>query len=159
MTDRPNRAEMLDRINTLMAAGALPFAALLILDALAEGGVSSTQIVVLEWAAKGALALVAVLLSVAIARKWRAGGPAPDEDSYSAAMLRKAVAASWVATFVVLTQFDSLFEGAGFLGMVELPMVYAGGIVTAFMLVVLSLTYFLLMLVSSSQPDAWEESS
>jgi hypothetical protein len=148
---------MLDRINSLMAAGALPFAALLLLDALADGGVNSTLVSVLEWTAKGALALVAVLLAVAIARKWRARGPAPDEDSYSSAMLRRAVAVSWVATFVVLTQFDSLFEGAGVLGMVELPLVHAGGIVNAFMLVVLSLTYFGLMMLASSQPDAVEE--
>ena len=157
MRDRPNRAEMLDRINTLMAAGALPFAALLLLDALVDGGVNSTLVSVLEWTAKGALALVAVLLAVAIARKWRARGPAPDEDGYSSAMLRRAVAASWVATFVVLTQFDSLFEGAGVLGMVELPLVHAGGIVTAFMLAVLSLTYFGLMMLAGSQPDAVEE--
>lgn len=157
MRDRPNRAEMLDRINTLMAAGALPFAALLLLDALDDGGVNSTLVSVLEWTAKGALALVAVLLAIAIARKWRARGPAPDEDSYSSAMLRRAVAVSWVATFVVLTQFDSLFEGAGVLGMVELPLVHAGGIVTAFMLAVLSLTYFGLMMLAGGQPDAVKE--
>lgn len=159
MKDRPNRAEMLDRINTLMAAGALPFAALLMLDALAQGGVDSTLLAVLEWAAKGALALVFVLLAVTIARKWRARGPAPDEDSYSAAVLRKALAASWVATFVVLTQFDGLFAGAGVLGIVELPLVHAGGIVTAFMLVVLSLTYFGLMVLASDRPEALEGAS
>jgi hypothetical protein len=148
---------MLDRINTLMASGALPFAALLLLDALAEGGVNSTLVSVLEWTAKGALALVAVLLAIAIARKWRARGTALEEDSYSSAMLRRAVAVSWVATFGVLTQFDSLFEGAGVLGMVELPLVHAGGIVTAFMLVVLSLTYFGLMMLANGQPDAVEE--
>jgi len=157
LKDRPNRAEMLDRINTLMAAGALPFAVLLMLDALAEGGVDPTLLAVLEWAAKGALALVVVLLSVAIVRKWRARGPAPDEDSYSAATLRKALAASWVATFVVLTQFDSLFEGEGVLGVVELPLLHAGGIVTAFMLVVLSLTYFAQMMLGSGQSEPSEE--
>jgi hypothetical protein len=41
--------------------------------------------------------------------------------------------------------------------MVELPLVHAGAIVTAFMLVVLSLTYFGLMMLASSQPDAVEE--
>jgi hypothetical protein len=148
---------MLDRINTLMAGGALPFAALLLLDALTAGGVNHTLVSVLEWTAKGALALVAVLLAFAIARKWRARGPASEEDSYSSAMLRRAVAVSWVATFVVLTQFDSLFEGAGVLGMVELPLVHAGGIVTAFMLVVLSLTYFGSMMLASGQRDALEE--
>lgn len=159
MNDQSNRAELLDRINTLMATGALPFAALLVLDALADAGVDSTLITMLDWAAKGALAVVVVLLSVAVARKARSGRPAPDEDSYSAATLRKALAASWVATFVVLTQFDSLFDGAGILGVAELPLVHAGGIVTAFMLVVLSLTYFALMMRASDEPDPSEEAS
>ena len=159
MNDQPNRAELLDRINALMAAGALPFAALLLLDALADAGVDSTLLTVLDWAAKGALTVVVVLLSVTVARKARSGKPAPDEDSYSATTLRKALATSWVATFVILTQFDSLFEGAGILGIVELPLVHAGGIVTAFMLVVLSLTYFGLMMLASDEPDASEEAS
>lgn len=159
MNDQPNRAELLDRINALMATGALPFAALLLLDALADAGVDSTLLTVLDWAAKGALTVVIVLLSVTVARKARSGKPAPDEDSYSATTLRKALATSWVATFVVLTQFDSLFEGAGILGIVELPLVHAGGIVTAFMLVVLSLTYFGLMMLASDEPDASEEAS
>jgi len=159
LNDQPNRAELLDRINALMATGALPFAALLLLDALADAGVDSTLLTVLDWAAKGALTVVVVLLSVTVARKARSGKPAPDEDSYSATTLRKALATSWVATFVVLTQFDSLFEGAGILGIVELPLVHAGGIVTAFMLVVLSLTYFGLMMLASDEPDASEEAS
>lgn len=159
MNDQPNRAELLDRINTLMATGALPFAALLLLDALADSGVDSTLLTVLDWAAKGALAVVVVLLSVAVARKAKSGKPAPDEDSYSATTLRKALAASWAATFVVLTQFDSLFKGAGILGVVQLPLVYAGEIVTAFMLVVLSLTYFGLMTLASDEPDPSDEAS
>lgn len=154
MKNQPNRAEMMDRINTLMAAGALPFAVLLMLDALAEGGVDSTLLAVLEWAAIGTLALLVVLLAVAVVRKWRASGPSPYGESYSAAMLRKAVAASWVATFVVLTQVDSLFQGPGVLGLVELPLPHAGGIVTAFMLVVFSLTYFGLMLGGGQADNA-----
>lgn len=157
MNVQPNRAELLDRINTLMATGALPFAALLLLDALADAGVHSTLLTVLDLAAKAALAVIVVLLSIAVARKARSGQPAVDEDSYSSATLRKALAASWVATFVVLTQFDSLFDGAGILGLAELPLVHAGGIVTAFMLVVLSLTYFGLMIRASDEPDASEE--
>jgi Mg2+/citrate symporter len=164
LKDQSNRAELLDQINTLMATGALPFAALLLLDALADAGVGSTLLAVLDWAAKGALAAVVVLLSIAVARKARSGRTAPyedsySEDSYSATMLRKALAASWVATFVVLTQFDSLFEGAGILGVVEMPLVHAGGIVTAFMLVVFSLTYFGLMMLASDEPNPSKEAS
>lgn len=146
MTGQTNRAEMLDRINTLMALGALPFAALLVLDALAAGGVNSMLVTVLEWAAKTGLVLALVLLVVAIVRKWRARGPTPYEESYSAAMLRRAVGASWVATFVVLTQFDSLFQGPGLLGVGELPLEHSGGIIAALMLAVFSLTYLGLML-------------
>jgi len=146
MTNQTSRAEMLDRINTLMAVGALPFAALLVLDALAAGGVNSALINVLEWAAKGGLALAVLLLVVAVARKWRARGPTPYEESYSAAMLSKALAASWVVTFVVLTQFDSLFQGPGLLGLGELPLAHSGDIIAALMLAVFGLTYLRMML-------------
>jgi len=150
MNENTNRAEMLDRINTLMATGALPFAALLVLDALAAGGEGSVLIYVLEWIAKGLLTLIVVLLFIAIFRKWRAAGPSHNEESYSAAILLKAMSAAWVATFVLLTQFDSLFQEPGMLGTVMLPLVHAGDIVAAFMLAVFSLTYLGLMLASGS---------
>ena len=146
MTEHTNRAEMLDRINTLMALGALPFAALLVLDALAAGGVNSILVTALEWAAKAGLALAVVFLVFAIVRKWRARGPASYEESYSAAILRKALGASWVAPLVVLTQFDTLFHGPGLLGAGKLPLEHSGGIIAALMLVVFSVTYLGLML-------------
>ena len=151
MNEQTNRAEMLDRINTLMATGALPFAILLVLDALVAGGVGSALIDILGWVAKGLLIVVMVLLAISIFRKWRAVSPSHNEESYSAAMLLKAMGASWIATFVLLTQFDSLFQEPGMLGMVILPLVHAGEIVAAFMLAVFSLTYLGLMLASDSE--------
>ena len=143
MAAKPNRAEFRDRINSLMAAGALPFAVLLILDALPETAGQSNIVTAVSWLAKGLLGLVVAWLAVMMVRKWRAGGGnEPAAESYSAATLLKSTGVSWVVTLVVLIQVDSMFQGNGILGITELPLRFAGEITAALMLAVFSITYF-----------------
>ena len=149
MENQHLRAELRDRINTFLALGALPFASLLILDALKAGIGHTDLIVALDWIAKIALSLVVVWCIVLIVRKLRTGSGSDlsGDDSYTTSAILKAAATSWVVTFVLLYQFfDRLFQEGHFMGIVELPLAHSGEIIAAFMLIVFSLTYFALNL-------------
>ncbi|MBD3298920.1 MAG: hypothetical protein GF341_09715 [candidate division Zixibacteria bacterium] len=144
MERQHERAELQDRVHSLLALGALPFSAILVLDAFSAGTGNAGVVNALSWVAKGLLGLVVVVLTIYIVRKWRAGGArAPETESFSTTILFKAATLSWGATFMLLVQFyDRLFRGNGILGIAGLPLEHSGEIVAAFMLLVFSISYF-----------------
>lgn len=144
MNYRYNRAELLDRMNLLLAVGALPFAGILLLDALAVSLGNTATIETLNWIAKGALSVIVVWAAVLIYRKLRLGRSDDSElESFSASILLRAGGFSWILTFVLLVQFyDRVFGSEGIGVFAELPSSHTGDVVAAFMLVAFSLAYF-----------------
>lgn len=143
MDDKYNRAELLDRMNLLLVIGALSFAGILLLDALAVSLGNTATIETLDWIAKGALSVIVVWASVLIYRKLRLRRSDDSEsESFSASILLRAGGFSWVATFVLLVQFyDRVFGPEGISVFAGLPSSHTGDVVAAFMLVVFSLAY------------------
>jgi len=148
LTKLHNRAELLDRIYTLMAVGAIPFAGLLLIDAFRAGLGQSGLIGALDWIAKIALGGVLIWLIILMWRKSRTGDADSTEiESYSGSLVLKSVGMSWLATFLLLIQFfDRVFGRNGLLGLEDLPLVHSGEVTAAFMLLVFSITYFILNL-------------
>ncbi|MBD3402720.1 hypothetical protein GF420_07480 [candidate division GN15 bacterium] len=143
MDDQHTRAELMDRIYTMAAAAALPFAAIMVLDSLQTGAGETTLITGLGWAAKAVMLIVILRGLFLMVRKWRTRVSHTEEpESYSGGVLLKAAGISWLATIVVLLQSHRIFRSDGILGITELPSTQSGDLTAAFMLVVFSLTYF-----------------
>jgi hypothetical protein len=144
MKDKYKRAELLDKMNLLLAVGALPFAGILLLDALTVSLGNTATIETLDWIAKGALSVIVVWASVLIYQKFRLGcSDDLESESFSASILLRAGAFSWVVTFILLVQFyDRVFGSEGISIFAALPASYTGDVVAAFMLVAFSLAYF-----------------
>ncbi len=148
MSNLHNRAELQDRIYTLMAVAAVPFAGLLLIDAFRAGIGQSEVLDPLDWIAKLALGAVVIWLIVLVFRKFRTGAAGSSEiESYNGMLVLKSAGVSWAATFVLLIQlFDRVFGSNGLLGLEEISLTHSGEMVAAFMLLVYSITYFSLNL-------------
>ncbi len=144
MNNRYNRAELQDRMNLLLAVGALPFAGILLLDVLTVSLGNTATIETLDWIAKGALSLILVWASVLIYRKLRLGRSDDSEpESFSASILLRASGFSWVTTFILLVQFyDRVFGSEGVSVFAGMPSSHAADVIAAFMLVAFSLAFF-----------------
>jgi len=144
MDDKYNRAELLDSMNLVLAVGAIPFAGILLLDALTVSLGSTATMEILDWIAKGALSVIVIWATVICYRKLRLRrSDDTASESFSASILLRASVLSWVLTLVLLVQFhDRVFGPEGISVFAGLPSSSTGDVVAAFMLVAFSLAYF-----------------
>lgn len=143
MEQQYKRAEIRDAINSLLAFGALPYAALLLLDAFEAGFGATDTIQTLGWIAKACLAIVVLVCVVMIVRKWRAGGTraeAAEIESYSTSLLFRSATVSWGLTLVILAIMDNRYRSL--LEVMGVPFSRTGDVTAALMLIVFSLAYF-----------------
>ena len=102
-----SRADISDRVNQLMALGALVLAVLFGVDSAQQviPPGESGPLAVAELIVKATGLLLVAALLVLIARKWRLAqaGETAGAESFTGSVVRRACTASWVATLVLLT--------------------------------------------------------